>query len=240
MKQEQSKSFEFKVFGDFALFTDPTTKIGGEKFTYPVPTYQALKGITESIYWKPTITIFIDQVRVMNKIETEVKDILVPKYPKMDKHDLFRYTYLRNAEYKVRGHLEFNLQRPDLAKDRNMKKHFAIMKRYITRGGRRDIFLGTRECQAYVVDTKFDAGEGYYDHSGEISFGTMLHGIDYPDEIGKKELHVRLWDPIMRDGIIDFCRPNDCTYIRNVKKFGQKEFSLGTNLQSVDVLYEKE
>lgn len=43
---------EFVVYGKYGLFTDPVTKIGGEKFTYQIPTYQALKGIVESIYWK--------------------------------------------------------------------------------------------------------------------------------------------------------------------------------------------
>ena len=38
---------EFKVWGRYALFTDPVTKIGGEKCTYQIPTYQALKGILE-------------------------------------------------------------------------------------------------------------------------------------------------------------------------------------------------
>ena len=32
---------EFKVYGKYALFTDPITKIGGEKFSYQIPTYQA-------------------------------------------------------------------------------------------------------------------------------------------------------------------------------------------------------
>lgn len=46
---------QFKVYGRMALFTDPITKLGGEKSSYPIPTYQAMKGIVESIYWKPTI-----------------------------------------------------------------------------------------------------------------------------------------------------------------------------------------
>jgi len=33
---------EFSVSGRFALFTDPITKIGGEKCSYHVPTYEAL------------------------------------------------------------------------------------------------------------------------------------------------------------------------------------------------------
>ena len=45
---------DFQVSGRYALFTDPITRIGGEKATYQTPTYQALKGILESVYWKPS------------------------------------------------------------------------------------------------------------------------------------------------------------------------------------------
>ena len=59
---------EFAVYGRYALFTDPITRTGGEKCTYPVPTYQALKGILESCYWKPTIVWVIDAVRILNPV----------------------------------------------------------------------------------------------------------------------------------------------------------------------------
>jgi len=64
-------SIEFQVYGRMALFTDPITKVGGERSSYSVPTYQALKGITESIYWKPTFYWVVDEVRVMNRIATQ-------------------------------------------------------------------------------------------------------------------------------------------------------------------------
>ena len=35
---------EFEVSGPYALFSDPVLRIGGEKCTYQVPTYEALKG----------------------------------------------------------------------------------------------------------------------------------------------------------------------------------------------------
>ena len=54
---------QFKVYGKYALFTDPLTKIGGEKFSYQIPTYQAMKGILESVYWKPTFVWKIDKIR---------------------------------------------------------------------------------------------------------------------------------------------------------------------------------
>ena len=41
----------FQVSGDYALFSDPITRVGGEKFTYPIPTYEAVKGILHSVFW---------------------------------------------------------------------------------------------------------------------------------------------------------------------------------------------
>lgn len=35
---------EFQVTGDYALFSDPILRVGGEKCSYQVPTYEALKG----------------------------------------------------------------------------------------------------------------------------------------------------------------------------------------------------
>ena len=41
---EKPNVIEYSVFGRYALFTDPLSKTGGEKCTYQIPTYQALKG----------------------------------------------------------------------------------------------------------------------------------------------------------------------------------------------------
>ncbi len=54
MSEATRNTIEFKLWGRFALFTDPLTKIGGEKCSYHLPTYEALKGVCKSIYWKPT------------------------------------------------------------------------------------------------------------------------------------------------------------------------------------------
>lgn len=73
---------EFELFGDYALFSDPVMRVGGEKCTLQIPTYEALKGALESAYWKPTIVWVIDSVRVMNPIQTAVKGIRRMKYEK--------------------------------------------------------------------------------------------------------------------------------------------------------------
>lgn len=228
---------EFEVYGNYALFTDPLTKIGGEKMSYQIPTYQSLKGIVESIYWKPTIMWIIDEVRVMKSIQTESKGIRPIKY-QSEKIDLAYYTYLRDVKYQVRAHFIFNMYRKDLAFDRNEHKHHNIAKRAVAAGGRRDVFLGTRECQGYVQPCIFGEGKGDYDEVREIDFGVMVHGINYPDETGRHYLETRLWRPVMKNGIIQFIRPDECTLIRQVGEFSPKQFN-DSNMQPVEELYEE-
>lgn len=212
---------EYEVYGSYALFSDPVTRVGGEKTTYHIPTYEALKGITESIYWKPTIVWIIDAVRIMNVIQTETKAVRPIKYS--GGNDLAYYTYLKNVRYQVKAHFEFNLDRPDLEQDRNENKHYYIAKRMIERGGRRDIFLGTRECQAFIEPCVFGAEKGYYDDMpGEIAYGFMYHGITYADKAvcdhKKNKMTVNFWYPVMKNhGIIEFVRPEDCPAKRAIE-----------------------
>jgi len=206
---------EFKVYGKYALFTDPLTKIGGEKCSYQIPTYQALKGIMESVYWKPTIIWIIDRVRVMKPIRTQTRSAKPIEYS--GGNSLSIYTYLVDVEYQVQAHFEWNMNREAMAKDRNENKHYFIAKRMIERGGRRDIFLGTRECQGYVEPCCFGEGDGYYDNYGELAFDLMFHGFDYPDESGKNELHARFWRPKMVNGVVEFIYPGKCIICKFVK-----------------------
>lgn len=225
-------TIEYKVYGKYALFTDPLTKIGGEKFSYQVPTYEALKGITESIYWKPTFQWVVDEVRIMNRIEMTSQGIR-PIHYQDAKNDLSIYTYLRNVEYHVRAHFEWNPYRPDLAQDRNENKHWDIAKRMITRGGRRDVFLGTRECQALVEPCEFESGSGAYDDVEEMAFGIMIHGISYPDEQEDQHLKIRLWTPIMKKGVIQFIRPEECSIVRDIGSYDVKTFKPGENFSGL-------
>lgn len=196
-------SVMFKAWGRYALFTDPLTRIGGEKYSYQVPTYEALKGILSSVYWKPTIVWVIDKVRVMKPIRTQSRGARPIKY-QSGRNDLSIYTYLADVEYQVQAHFEWNESRPDLAHDRNDHKHYWIARRMIERGGRRDVFLGTRECQGYVEPCEFGESKSFYDDYGEMSFGVMFHGFDYPDEGEPGEFWARLWRAKMIDGVIEF------------------------------------
>ena len=194
---ERENAIEYKVYGKYALFTDPLTKTGGEKLSYQVPTYQALKGITESIYWKPTFTWVIDECRVMHPIRTESKGMRPIKY--QGGNDLASYTYLKDVEYRVKAHFVWNENRPDLVNDRNENKHYQIAKRMLERGGRRDIFLGTRECQGYVEPCTVMENE-------------------------KKHMTIRLWNAYMKDGVIRFPEPEECQIRKVVAEMEMKTF----------------
>lgn len=226
---------EFQVYGDYALFSDPITRVGGEKCTYMIPTYEAVKGILHSVYFKPTITWIVDEVRVMNRIQTESKGIRPIKYNDAQKNDLSYYTYLRDCCYQVRAHFIWNLNHPELEQDRNEHKHHNIAKRMIERGGRRDIFLGVREAQGYVEPCVFGEGEGAYDQIEELNFGRMYHGITYADEAYSQEtqgkMSIRFWNnAVMKKGIIRFPAPQsfggkDIRIIRDmdIKLFGKDQ-----------------
>lgn len=229
---------EFQVTGDYALFSDPIMRVGGEKCTYQVPTYEALKGILHSVYWKPTLIWTVDAVRIMNPIQMETKGIRPIKYH--GGNDLSYYTYLKNCRYQVRAHFEWNENRPELAADRNENKHHEIAKKMIRKGGRRDIFLGARECQGYVEPCVFGEGAGAYDATEELSFGLMYHGITYADEAysdnTKGKMTVRFWNPVMKRGVISFLPPERCSILKPICEMELKPF--GENLNNFSGLRE--
>lgn len=225
-------SIEFRLWGRYALFTDPLTRIGGEKCSYHIPTYEALKGVLKSIYWKPTLIWVVDEVRVMKRIRTQTKGTKPQEYS--GGNSLAIYTFLSDVEYQVRAHFEWNTYRQELAADRIEGKHYDIAKRMLERGGRQDIFLGTRDCQGYVEPCEFGSGVGELDADGELGFGLMFHSFDYPDEIGENKLYTRSWSPTMVNGVIRFDRPEDCKVRKFVRDMSPKAFGVSSNQRAVD------
>lgn len=241
MFDKPKNSISFKVYGKYAMFTDPVTKLGGEKCSYHLPTYEAIKGVLKSIYWKPTFVWYVDKIRVINRMQTQTKGTKPLNWT--GGNSLAIYTFLRDVEYQVEAHFEWNNYRSELEKDRNDGKHFAIVNRSLEKGGRQDIFLGTRDCQGYVEPCEFGEGEGAYDDIDELGFGLMFHGFDYPDESGKTNeqgfpdekgdyyLHSRFWHPIMKKGVIQFTKPEECSIRRMIRKMEPKTYEDGKNFQ---------
>ncbi len=221
----------FRLWGRYALFTDPVTKIGGEKCSYHLPTYEAIKGVLKSIYWKPTLIWYVDKVRIIKPLRTQTKGTKPLNWN--GGNSLAIYTFLHEVEYQVEAHFEWNLHRPELAKDRIDGKHYTIAKRMLERGGRQDIFLGTRDCQGYVEPCEFGSGDGAYDTIDELAFGLMFHSFAYPDETGGSNLETLFWQATLKNGILQFPRPEDCAVRRVVRTMSVKPFGIDDNLQAV-------
>ncbi|KAF1679124.1 type I-C CRISPR-associated protein Cas5c [Veillonella sp. R32] len=226
----QSNPFYMKIYGDYALFTDPMSKGGGEKFTYQVPTYQAIKGIIEAVYWKPTFVIYVDQIKVLNPIKTESKGLLFPPLISSGSTQRVTHTYLKDVAYGVKFHFEWNEQFKQFSDDRNEIKHEQIMLRSMKKGGRRDIFLGVRECLGYISKlSEREYEELSTFQNGDISLGLMFHSFVYPRtfhesvEYEEDYLYSNFSPIIMSDGVITFCRPEECTISHQLRKFGTKK-----------------
>ena len=206
-------AIDFEISGSYAIFTDPVLGVGGEKKTYEIPTYEAIKGALKSVFWKPTIEWYIDKVRVLNPIRMETLKIKLPNYM-TDGNDLAYYTYLRDCRYQVRAHFELNPNRKsEFEQDQNVIKYYDMAKRFIQKGARRDVYLGKRECQADVKPCVLGEGEGYYDGTGIKSFGNMYYGLIYPDQafdaLTRGMLTSAFWDAEMVDGIISYPMPSE-------------------------------
>ncbi len=213
----------FLVHGRYALFSDPLTRLGGEKCSYHIPTYEALKGIIKSVYWKPTLIWRIKRARVLNPIRTQSKGVKPLSYD-AGGNTLSIYAYLHNVAYQVEASFVWNEHRPEMASDRIDGKHYEIARRMIKRGGRQDIFLGTRDCQGYVEPCVFGEGEGAYDKTPELAFGLMFHSFDYPDETGVNELAARFWPAVMYKGGIEFPEPPACPVRKLIRPMQPKLF----------------
>lgn len=238
MERFQSKPFYYKLWGDYALFTDPLTKGGGEKFSYSVPTYQALKGITENLYWKPTILIIIDEVKIMRPIRTHTSGIrtLIGRGAE-NTNDRSYYTYLNNVEYLVKFHFEWNEDRPDLENDRDEIKHQEIILRTLDKGGRRDIFIGTRECVGYIdriTRDEYEVSKSPYSKE-VLSMGIMFHSFEYPKKNHDKsysKLKSNFAQIIVNEGVIKFPRPEECTITNILGDYKVKKTD--TRIKGVD------
>jgi CRISPR-associated protein Cas5d len=240
---------EFRVWGRYALFTDPLTRVGGEKSSYHLPTYEALKGICKSIYWKPTFIWYVDRARVVRRIRTQTRGVKPLDYISGG-NTLAIYTYLTGdarseypvditdgpgVEYQVRAHFEWNTNHAALDGDRVDGKHYAIAKRSLERGGRQDIFLGTRDCQGYVAPCVFGEGPGDYDNDGSLDYGLTFHSFDYPDETGAGRLGTNFWRPRLVNGVLTFPRPDDARQIvkKDIRAMEPRVFGID-RVRSVD------
>ncbi len=196
------EQFVLEVWGDFACFTRPETKV--ERFSYPVMTPSAARGVLDAIYVKPLEFCWrVEKIEVLNPIKfiplkrNEVKDripgisdsimkkggefqLIIADDAGDDVDDKKGRTQrqtiaLKNVRYRIHAHIE-------------LRKGFETQRKSIEQQAKRRIsqgkcyyqpYFGCREFAAY-----FEFAEDEKPTNGEnLDIGFMVYDVYNLDEV---------------------------------------------------------
>lgn len=195
-------SYGFKIIAesDYALFTIPSMKT--ERVSFDVPTVSALKGLIESVYWKPSICYVIDKIVVYNPIKftnirrNEVKSKVPlsavkgqmkgtgsPVIYTSEERSQRSAMILKDVKYGIEFHFELTGLKSD-KEDECEEKHYNIMLRRLTNGQFfRQPYFGCREFPVKRIELveEFDLSQVDNSLKGDIDLGYMLYGLKFED-----------------------------------------------------------
>ena len=202
-----------EVWGDYALFTRPETKV--ERVSYDVPTPSAARGMLESIFFHPGLRYTIDRIYVINPIRfTNLRrNEIASKLSSDSAFDAMKGSgkplyiaasqdiqqrasmMLQDVHYVIEAH--FDMTERANPSD-NPGKFQDIIKRRLRKGqAYSQPYLGCRECTAH-----FRLWE-----DGEIKtipetrdLGLMLFDMDYSDP---NDITPMFFRAKMINGVID-------------------------------------
>lgn len=166
--KEQSGEIVLDVWGDYAMFTQPSAKV--ERVSYSIPTPSALRGVLNAIYCKPIEFYYqITGIDIMKPIKTisikknETKDkvdvkTLAPIIQIAEKgnHGITQRNniYLKDVYYRIYAQI---VRRKDFNGDENI---CAMVDQFNKRAEKGKCFfqpcLGTRECICYFSLPDYD------------------------------------------------------------------------------------
>jgi CRISPR-associated protein Cas5d len=221
--RKESPPVVFSLRAERALFTRQDLRI--ERFTYPVPTFGALAGVLRSIYakpsfyWVPRRVLILNPISFQNIMVNEVKDQIITQRPFVSHERRMQkmQTYLRNVHYIIEAHFEWSGKVPE---DENLQKHMCIFERSLSAGGRRDVYLGTRECSAIAepVNVSFDdfveKQQNSWRENGQkglnYDVGLMFHGWEWGTCEDGSDTPV-FFRATVSDGVLKYPHPDDHT-----------------------------
>lgn len=196
---------EVKVWGEYALFTQPEMKV--ERMSYPCMTPSAARGILEAIFWKPEMYWEVEQIQILKEIRyqsivrNEVRQVIADTIKGKRTSDYYadddrtqRHSLLlRDVAYRIRAHIRLNDHATeDVAKYRDM------FRRRVKRGQCfHRPYLGCREFAAFFgepteQDTPIERNQ---------QIGTMLFDLRYAKHA--KGAHIPVFfQAEIQDGIL--------------------------------------
>lgn len=219
-------SVQVEVWGDYACFTRPETKV--ERVSYDVMTPSAARGILDAIMWHPGMRWVVDSIQVCAPISftnirrNEVKDVVDKGKVKAamqggggvlylaapDSIQQRAAMILRDVRYVIEAHFEMTDR---AAPGDNPGKFQDMMRRRLEKGqAYAQPYLGTREFPAHFRPCT-DRPPCPDALKGERDLGWMLLDLDYSDPTDIQPMFFRA---VMRDGVIRVPTPNSGEVIR--------------------------
>lgn len=179
----ERKLVEIKVWGPYALFTRPESKV--ERVTYDVMTPSAARGVLEGILWRPAFSwqvrqiVVLQPVKRLSMLRNEVNSVASVRsarawqasgggfYAEEDRaqrHSLF----LKDVSYIIRADIVLKPHADD-----PVAKYVEMFNRRVRKGQcHNQPYLGTRECSAFFeppdgtevpIDLNTDLGRMLFD-----------------------------------------------------------------------------
>ena len=207
-----------EVWGDNAMFGGVNHS---DRYSYPVITPSAAKGILDSIFWHPGCKWRVEKIHVLSPIKyetirtNELKGNISARKAQqimrtgtgtftLQDVDQRSSTLLKDVHYLLEADLQIASWVPE-----EKKKHYETMACNRMKNGksRKSPCLGQREYRCNfrfpeARDTKFPVPKEYQGQT--INLGMMTYGFNYDDHAS-----LMLYNPIMINGVIDVPDPDD-------------------------------
>ena len=214
-----SYGVRLEVWGDFACFTRPELKV--ERFSYPVITPSAARGVLEAVFWHDGLRWVIDRIFVLSKIQytnirrNELKAKIsasnVLSFAAKGEGELYQSTkddiqqrastLLKDPHYIIEAHFEMT---EHANPSDNPGKFREIFLRRARKGQCYHMpYLGCREFPAYFRLYEEESIAAAY-HGETRDLGLMLYDIDYSDS---NNLRPTFFHAQLVDGVLDL---RDC------------------------------
>ncbi len=207
-----------RIWGDYALFSRPESK--PDRYSYPVPTPTAMRGVLESIHWKPAFQWVVDRIHVLrpisymtittNEISQTGAGLPTVWRAAARNKPLYQYagecrqqrtsTVLCNVGYVIEAHIQLTAT----AGSDTIGKHLDIFRRRARKGACfQHPYMGCREFPAHfeLLEDKSDIPVSDLADDEPQDLGYMLYARGY-----KRGEHLSYYHPWLEHGIIDVAK----------------------------------
>ena len=208
-----------EVWGDFACFTRPELKV--ERFSYPIITPSAARGILEALFWHPGLRWIIDKIYILseiqytnirrNELKAKISASNVLSFAAKGEGELYQSTkddiqqrastVLKEPHYIIEAHFEMT---EHANPSDNPGKFREIFLRRARKGQCYHMpYLGCREFPAHFRLYEEESIAAAY-HGETRDLGLMLYDIDYSDS---NNLRPIFFHAQLTNGVLDL---RDC------------------------------